>query len=98
LLPLGIGHNGGPPLEDHVPEWGLDGPGQYFRWKGAREQAWRPKSRDHALFRLARAEQVGLTYEEYTLEILERGRRLQVEDVERVAAIKARRPASTKPA
>lgn len=91
VLAIGIGHNGGPSLDEHVPEWGLNGPGQYFRWKGARQAAWRPKSRDHALFRLSRAEEVGLTYEEYTLEILERGKRFQVEDAERIAAIKAAR-------
>ena len=32
-----------------------------------------------ALFRLEKAEALGLTYEEYTLEILERGRYLQRE-------------------
>ena len=40
---------------------------------------------------LARAEALGLTYEEYTMELLERGRYLQPEDVERIAAIKAMR-------
>jgi len=36
-------------------------------------------------------ERLGLTYEEYTLEILERGRHLQIEDVERIAQIKRAR-------
>ena len=97
VLAIGIGHNGGPPLDEHIPEWGLDGPGHYFRWKGARRAAWRPVSRDHALFRLSRAEEVGLTYEEYTLEILERGRRLQVEDRERIRAITDRRSEGREP-
>ena len=44
-----------------------------------------------ALFRLEKAEALGLTYEEYTLEILERGRHLREEDVERISAIKAAR-------
>ena len=45
-------------------------------------------------FRIRKAERLGLTYEEYTLEILERGRHLQIEDVERIAEIKqARAPA-----
>ena len=35
---------------------------------------------------------LGLTYEEYTLEILERGRHLNEGDAERIAAIKRRRP------
>jgi hypothetical protein len=41
--------------------------------------------------RLEKAEALGLTYEEYTLEIMERGRFLQVEDVDRVREIKAGR-------
>ncbi|MBV9978119.1 MAG: hypothetical protein JO105_22255, partial [Hyphomicrobiales bacterium] len=42
-------------------------------------------------YRLERAERLGLTYEEYTLEILERGRNLQAEDQERIDAIKRAR-------
>ena len=87
----GIGHNGGPPLDEHVPEWEDGDPRIYFGWKKAHRAAWRPVSRDHALFRLSRAENVGLTYEEFTLEILERGTRLQPEDVLRIAEIKAKR-------
>jgi hypothetical protein len=90
--PIGIGHNGGPPLEDeHVPEWGHGGAYPYFRWKAAHRAAWKSVSRDVALSRLARAERVGLSYEEYTLELLERGLHLQPEDADRVAGIKARR-------
>ena len=37
-------------------------------------------------------EELGLTYEEYTLELLERGRYLQREDVDRIDAIKRKRP------
>ena len=44
-------------------------------------------------FRIQKAERLGLTYEEYTLEILERGRHLQIEDVERIAQIKQARAA-----
>jgi len=44
-------------------------------------------------FRIRKAERLGLTYEEYTLEILERGRHLQIEDVERIAEIKRARSA-----
>jgi len=87
-----LGHNGGPPLEDeHVPEWGLGGIGAYFSWKKARRAAWRGVSRDVMLFRLARAERLGLSYDEYTLEILEHGRYLQADDVARIAAIKQAR-------
>jgi hypothetical protein len=45
-----------------------------------------------ALFRLEKAEALGLTYEEYTLEILERGRYLSAADAERIARIKDKRP------
>ena len=41
--------------------------------------------------RLDRAERLGLTYEEYTLEVLERGRHLSEDDAWRVAEIKAGR-------
>ena len=41
--------------------------------------------------RFERAKRLGLTYEEYTLEILERGRHLSEADAERIAQIKAAR-------
>jgi hypothetical protein len=92
--PVSAGHNGGPPLnEEHRPEWGDGGIGNYFYWKTAHRAAWHSASRDVMLFRIQRAERLGLTYEEYTLEILERGRYLQIEDVERIAEIKKARPA-----
>lgn len=87
-----LGHNGGPPLDDDKsPEWGRGDPHRFLHWKRAHTAAWKPKSRDIALFRLAKAEAAGLTYEEYTLELLERGRHIQADDVERIAAIKAGR-------
>jgi len=68
----GIGHNGGPPLEDADPSasWRL------FVWRKAHKQAWKTPPREIALRRLARAKTLGLSYREYTLEILERGRHL----------------------
>lgn len=91
----GSGHNGGPPLEDppHVPEWGPGGFRTYFSWKAASRSAWRSVPAETMLRRMHKAEALGLTYEEYTLEILERGKYLQAEDVERIAAIKAQRRA-----
>lgn len=44
-----------------------------------------------ALRTLAKAGAIGLTYEEYTLELLERGRYLQRKDEEDIRAVKARR-------
>ena len=65
------GHNAGPPLED-------DDPGASWRlwcWRRARKRAW-SAPREIALRRLARAEELGVTYRAYALEILERGRHL----------------------
>ncbi len=87
-------HNGGPPLDNspHIPEWGAGGPGNYyFAWKAAHRRAWRAIGTDTLLRRAEKAEQLGLTYEEYALEILEQGIYLQIEDVARIAAIKAKR-------
>lgn len=67
---LGIGHNGGPPLEDENEAWRL------FVWKKAHKKAWKTPPREIALRRLERAEALGMTYRDYTLEILERGRYL----------------------
>jgi ribosomal protein S18 acetylase RimI-like enzyme len=91
---LARGHNGGPPLdEEHTPEWGNDGIGNFFYWKAAHRAAWHSTLPAIVSFRIQKAGRLGLTYEEYTLEILERGRHLQIEDVERIAQIKAARVA-----
>ena len=91
--PPKLGHNGGPPLDDdqHVPEWGKGGFRTYFGWRAAHQAAWKRVPYDTMLRRQERAERAGVTYEEYTLEILERGVYLQPEDKDRIAAIKARR-------
>jgi hypothetical protein len=86
-------HNGGPPLETdaHTPPWGKGDIQRFLHWKRAHAEAWKKVSPDVMRFRMAKADRLGLTYEEYTLEILERGIHLQVEDVARIAAIKAAR-------
>jgi hypothetical protein len=70
--PFPLGHNGGPPLEEPDPgrSWRL------FCWKRAHRRAWKTPPREIALRRLARAEALGMSYHDYTLEILERGRHL----------------------
>ena len=86
------GHNGGPPLDDYAgPRWGKGDPAVFLHWERAHRAAWRSVSRDVMLRRLAKAEACGLTYREYTLEILERGRFLQPDDAAEIAAVKARR-------
>jgi len=90
--------NGGPPLDDYKgPPWGKGDPYIFLAWQAAHAKAWKAPSRDVMLMRMEKAERLGLTYEEYTLEILERGRHLQAEDVARIAEIKqarASRPSS----
>lgn len=92
-----IGHNGGPPLapSDHVPahtpEWGKGGIGTYFAWKAATRAAWKKVAPEIALMRERRAAALGLSYEEYSLELFERGRYLQETDTVRIAEIKASR-------
>ncbi|MGN6684681.1 MAG: hypothetical protein ACTHKD_11755 [Devosia sp.] len=86
----GLGHNGGPPL-DHVPEWGIGGIGNYFVWRTASEAAFKKVPVETAIRRARKAESLGLTYREYQLEILERGRFLQAEDAARIAEIIAAR-------
>lgn len=65
------GHNGGPPLE---PEPNLSW--NAWNWRRASRRAWKTPPREIALRRLARAEELGMSYRDYTLEILERGRHL----------------------
>jgi hypothetical protein len=90
--PNGIGHNRGPALDDYTgPPWGDGDPYSYLCWARARRSAWRNVSMEVTLRRLEKAERLGLSYREYTLEIMERGRYLQIEDVARVAEIKKAR-------
>ncbi len=68
-----LGHNGGPPLEEEDPggaSW------RQWAWRRAHRKAWKTPPPEIALRRLARAEALGMTYRDYTLEILERGRHL----------------------
>ena len=37
-------------LDDEGPEWGDGDPYVYFNWKSAHRKAWKPASRDMALF------------------------------------------------
>lgn len=87
--PIGIGHNGGPPLTERKRRsaTGSGTIGRYFDWRFAHRKAWK-KPREIALRREEKAQALGLTYEEYSLEIMERGYYPQPEHAE---AIKAKR-------
>jgi hypothetical protein len=67
-----LGHNCGPPLEPADPNEGW----RLYCWRRAHKAAWKTPAREIALRRLARAEALGISYKQYTLEILERGRHL----------------------
>ena len=87
-------HNGGPPLDEpaeHVPEWGNAGIRTYFGWKRAYNQVWKSVPHSIMLRRLQKAQACGLTYEEYTLHLLDTGRYLQPDDEHVIADIIARR-------
>jgi hypothetical protein len=84
------GHNNGPPLESPHP-WGEGPVGTYFDWTASHGRAWDVPA-EIAIRRARKAEALGLTYFEYTLEIMERGRYLQPSDTARIAEIKLRRP------
>ncbi len=85
-------HNGGPPLDDYKgPAWGKGDAYRFVTWRAAHAKAWKSTSREVMRMRQDKAERLGLTYEEYTLELLERGRHLQVEDADRIAEIRRAR-------
>jgi hypothetical protein len=67
-----IGHNGGPPLDPPDPNAGW----RRYCWRKSHKAAWKTPPREIALRRLERAEALGMTYREYALEIMERGRHL----------------------
>jgi hypothetical protein len=76
----GFGHNGGPPLEE-APDRVHEEEGKYlavaYCWRKAHDLAWNNQPYDIVMFRLGRAEAAGVSYHDFTLEILERGRYLQ---------------------
>ena len=72
---MSLGHNGGPPLEDD-PEEVAATAWRRYTWRKAHKKAWKTPPREIALRRLARAEELGMTYKDYTLEIMERGKYL----------------------
>ncbi|GAB4169770.1 MAG: hypothetical protein OHK0024_05480 [Thalassobaculales bacterium] len=70
---IGIGHNGGPPLDGLPLAQRIEGWSHYC-WTRAHRRAWKTPPREIALRRLARAEELGMTYREYTAIVLDTGR------------------------
>ena len=61
---IGIGHNGGPPLDMSWSAW---------LWRRAHAEAWKTPPREIAMLRIRRAERLGLSYRDYTAVLLDRG-------------------------
>lgn len=70
----GAGHNGGPPLDEPVPDPEPGASWRLFCWRKAHDAAWKTPPREIALRRLARAEELGMSYRDYTLVVLDRGK------------------------
>jgi len=81
LEPPAIGHNGGPTIEEE--------PGYLWRrhcWTKAHREVWKNPGLSIMKFRVARAEAAGVSYRDYMLHLLDTGRHLQRQDVERTEA------------
>jgi hypothetical protein len=68
-----LGHNGGPPLDDPPAAETTGGGWAGYCWRRAHRAAWKTPPPEIALRRLKRAEELGMTYREYTAVILDRG-------------------------
>lgn len=68
-LRVGIGHNGGPPLDVSWSAW---------LWRRAHAAAWKTPPREIAMLRIRRAERLGLSYRDYTAVLLDRGVHMDV--------------------
>jgi hypothetical protein len=65
-----IGHNGGPLPDDLDP----NGSWRLYCWTKAHDAAWKTPPREITLRRLARAEELGMSYRDYTSVILDTGK------------------------
>jgi hypothetical protein len=74
VIPLSewLGHNNG-------PDWFASELFIEYCWKLAHEKAWAPPTQEIGVRRARKAEALGVTYKQYVLEILERGRYLDEE-------------------
>lgn len=70
-----LGHNGGPPLDEPVNDAFVR-----YRWRKAHREAWKNPPHSIMMFRLSRARAAGVSYREYTAELLDTGRHMQAGD------------------
>lgn len=85
VIPLSewLGHNNGPDILENLllKEW---------RWRQARTAAFAPPDTETGIRWARKAGELGLSYEEYRLELLERGRYPTDEDARRIRAARPR--------
>jgi phosphoglycolate phosphatase-like HAD superfamily hydrolase len=67
-----IGHNNGPPLGDISDVGGV---ARLYYWRKAHKAAWRTPPIEIVKLRYRAAEQLGISYKDYTSILLDRGRR-----------------------
>ena len=79
VVPLSewLGHNNGPPWDEW--EFYLE-----WCWRKAHAAAWAPPTQEIGVRRAKKAQELGVTYRRYVLEILERGRYLDEESAARL--------------
>ena len=88
VIPLSqwLGHNNGPDILESLVF-------KAWRWRKAQEAAFAPPDAETGARWARKAEELGLTYREYRLELLERGRHPTDEDAERIRAARPSSPA-----
>ena len=76
VVPLSewLGHNNG-------PDWFVDELFLDYCWRKSHARVWAPPSQEIGVRRARKAEALGITYKQYVLEILERGRYLDEDTV-----------------
>lgn len=87
VIPLSqwLGHNNGPDILENLlfKEW---------RWRKVQQEAFAPPDAETGRRWAEKAERLGLSYREYRLELLERGRHPTDEDALRIRAARPLRP------
>jgi hypothetical protein len=86
VIPLSqwLGHNNGPDILESLlfKEW---------RWRKVQDAAFAPPDAETGARWARKAHELGLSYREYRLELLERGRHPTDEDARRIRAARSRR-------